>query len=92
MAMAGLWWVWIVAGFVFGVLELMVPAFVFLGFAGGAVLTGVLLGLGLVGGDSVSLLLMIFAIASAAIWAALRRAYGKHPGQVKVWTKDINDN
>ena len=40
------WWLWIVAGFALGVLEVIVPGFIFLGFAIGAALTGALIGLG----------------------------------------------
>ena len=89
--MWGVWWAWIAAGFVIGIIEVALPGFIFLGFAGGAVLVGVLLGLGLVGGDSLSLLLMIFAFASLVVWGGLRLAIGTKPGQVKVWDKDIND-
>lgn len=89
--MWGVWWAWIAAGFVIGIIEVALPGFIFLGFAGGAVLVGVLLGLGVVGGDSLSLLLMIFAFASLVVWGGLRLAIGTKPGQVKVWDKDIND-
>ena len=85
------WWVWIAGGFVVGIVEVLVPGFIFLGFAGGAMITGVALGLGLVGGDSLSLLLMIFAFACLVIWGGLRLAIGTRPGQVKVWKTDINE-
>jgi membrane protein implicated in regulation of membrane protease activity len=89
--MWGVWWAWIAAGFVIGIIEVVLPGFIFLGFAGGAIVVGVLLGLGLVGGESLSLLLMIFAFASLIVWGGLRLAIGTKPGQVKVWDKDIND-
>ncbi len=89
--MWGVWWAWIAAGFVIGIVELALPGFIFLGFAGGAMVVGVLLGLGLVGGESLSLLLMIFAFASLLVWGGLRLAIGTKPGQVKLWEKDIND-
>jgi membrane protein implicated in regulation of membrane protease activity len=89
--MWGVWWAWIAAGFVIGIIEVALPGFIFLGFAGGAIVVGVLLGLGLVGGESLSLLLMIFAFASLIVWGGLRLAIGTKPGQVKVWDKDIND-
>jgi membrane protein implicated in regulation of membrane protease activity len=85
------WWVWIAGGFVVGIIEVLVPGFIFLGFAGGAIVTGILLGFGLVGGQSLSLLLMIFAFASLVIWGALRMIIGTRPGQVKLWKTDIND-
>jgi membrane protein implicated in regulation of membrane protease activity len=84
------WWVWIVAGFALGVLEILAPGYIFLGFAIGAVLTGVLLGVGLLGG-SLPLLLMIFALLSLGAWFFLRRMMGVTKGQAKIWHKDIND-
>ena len=89
--MWGVWWVWVVAGFGLGVLEVIVPGFIFLGFAIGAVVTGVLVLVGLVGA-SVPVLVLIFALASLAAWLALRATIGVRQGQVKVWDKDINDN
>jgi inner membrane protein len=89
--MWGVWWAWIAAGFVIGIVEVALPGFIFLGFAGGAIVVGVLLGLGLVGGESLSLLLMIFAFASLLVWGGLRLVIGTKPGQVKLWEKDIND-
>ena len=53
------WWVWMVAGLVLGVLEILAPGFIFLGFAIGALLTGVLLVVGVLGG-SVPVLLESF--------------------------------
>jgi len=88
--MWNVWWVWIVAGFALGVLEILAPGYIFLGFAIGAVLTGVLLGLGVLGG-SLSLLLLVFAALSLASWLALRRSMGVTEGQTKIWHKDIND-
>ncbi len=85
------WWVWIVAGFSLGVLEVLVPGFIFLGFAIGAVLTGVLVGLGVMGG-SLPALLLVFAVLSVLAWLALRATMGVRAGQVKMWDKDINDN
>jgi uncharacterized membrane protein YgcG len=41
-----IWWVWIVAGFLLGMLEIIVPGYIFLGFAIGAVVTGILVGIG----------------------------------------------
>ncbi|WP_309665643.1 hypothetical protein [Tabrizicola sp.] len=84
------WWVWIVFGFALGVLEIMIPGFIFLGFAIGAVLTGVLVGLGMAPA-SLPVLLLVFAVASVLAWLALRRIVGVRTGQVKIWDKDVND-
>ncbi len=88
--LAGVWWAWIVLGFALGVLEVLVPGFIFLGFAIGAVLTGVLVGVGLAPA-SLPVLLLVFAIGSLVAWLVLRRILGVREGQVKVWDKDIND-
>ena len=56
--MWAVWWVWIVAGCALAVLEVLVPGFVFLGFAIGAVLVGALVGVGLLGG-SVPVLVLV---------------------------------
>lgn len=86
-----IWWVWIVAGFLIGGLEILAPGYIFLGFAIGAVVTGILLGLGVLSGGP-ALLVLTFAICSLVAWIALRRTMGVREGQVKVWDRDINDN
>ena len=85
------WWVWVVAGFALGVLEVLVPGFIFLGFAIGAVLTGVLVGIGVLTGAP-ALMLLVFAVLSVAAWLGLRATIGTQSGQVKIWDKDVNDN
>ncbi len=89
--MWAVWWAWIVAGFALGVLEVLVPGFIFLGFAIGAVVTGILVGLGLAPA-SLGALILIFAVVSLVAWFLLRRTMGVRDGQVKVWDKDINDH
>ncbi len=90
-SLAETWWAWIVLGFALGVLEILVPGFIFLGFAVGAVLTGLLVATGLVAAGPMALLL-IFAVLSVIAWLALRRTMGIREGQVKVWDRDINDS
>jgi membrane protein implicated in regulation of membrane protease activity len=85
------WWVWIVAGFLLGMLEIMVPGYIFLGFAIGAVATGILVGIS-IAPASPALLVLIFAVCSLVAWLVLRRTMGVRKGQVKVWDRDINDN
>jgi membrane protein implicated in regulation of membrane protease activity len=72
------------------VLELLGPGFICLGFAIGAVRTGVLVGIGIPAG--LPALVLIFALASLAAWFILRQTMGVRHGQVKVWDRDINDN
>ncbi|MFN6951786.1 MAG: NfeD family protein [Albidovulum sp.] len=85
-----LWWVWMIAGAVLAILEILVSGFVLLGFAIGAALTGLLLWIGILGG-SLATLILVFAVASLIAWIVLRRAAGVRQGQVKVWDRDIND-
>lgn len=84
------WWVWVVAGFALGVLEVIVPGYIFLGFAIGAVLTGILIAAGILG-SNITVTILLFALSSLAGWYALRALLGKHDGQVKIWHKDVND-
>ncbi len=84
-----LWWAWVVFGVALAVLEVLVPGFIFLGFAVGAVLVGVLVGLGLLGGSG-PVLALVFAVLSLGAWIVRRRVVGVKEGQVKVWDKDIN--
>ena len=83
------WWVWVVFGVALAVLEVLVPGFVFLGFAISAVMVGVLVAIGLIGGN-VPVLVLVFAVLALAAFVVLRRAVGVTKGQVKVWDKDIN--
>ena len=85
------WWVWVVFGVTLAVAEVMLPGFILLGFAIGAALVGLLLLIGLLGGN-LFVLILVFAIASLVAWIALRRLVGIRKGQVKIWDRDINEN
>lgn len=85
------WWVWIAAGVVLGILEVMVSGFILLGFAAGGVLTGLLILLGVLG-PSLPWTLLAFALASLLAWAGLRALFGVRRNEVKIWHKDINDH
>jgi len=85
------WWVWVVVGVTLAVAEVMLPGFILLGFAIGAALVGLLLLIGVLGGN-LFVLILIFALASLVSWIALRRLVGIRKGQVKIWDRDINDN
>lgn len=83
-------WLWVVAGLVVALAELVLPGYVFLGTAIALVVTGLLLltgiwGLGLPG------TLIATALLSFAAWLALRRWMGVRHGQVRIWHDDIND-
>jgi membrane protein implicated in regulation of membrane protease activity len=79
-----------VAGFALGVLEVLAPGFIFLGFAIGAVVTGLVVALGITA--SFPLLLLVFAVLSFVGWLILKRFFGRVEGQVKLWDRDVNDN
>ena len=73
--MWAIWWVWMAAGIALGALEVVVPGFIFLGFALGAVLTGVILLIGqFVFIFSLPMLLLIFAVASLSSGEGLTMA------------------
>lgn len=88
--MWALWWVWMAGAVALGILEIFAPGFVFLGFAVGAALTGILLAVGL--NPSLPWLLLIFAVVSLVSWLGLRRGLGIRKGQVKIWDRDINED
>jgi membrane protein implicated in regulation of membrane protease activity len=74
-----------------GILEMLLPAFIFLGFALGALAMAILLTLGLFS-ISWGWTLVLFASFSLLAYILLRLLVGLQSGQVKVWTKDINDD
>ena len=84
------WWVWMSAALVMATLEVLVPGWIFLGFAAGAFVMGLLLIIGL-GGFSLPITLVIFAVLSLAAYLAMRKIFGLRNGQVKIWDRDIND-
>lgn len=84
------WWIWLAAALVLAILETVLPGFIFLGFAIGAAVTGILLLIpGLV--PSMPVLLLIFAALSLVAWLCLRRMFALPHGQVKTFNHDIND-
>ena len=86
-----IWWVWIAIGIGLGVLEMLAPAFVLLGFAIGATIVGLGLLAGLFTSFSFAALMAIFAVASLLAWIGLRILV-KRPGDTpKVFDHDIND-
>lgn len=71
-------------------LEVLVPGYLFLGFAAGAFVMGALLLLG-VTGMSLPISLVIFSLLSLVAYLAMRKIFGLKSGQVKIWDRDIND-
>lgn len=88
-ALVTTWWAWASFGVILALAEMIVPAFVFLGFGIGALLTALLLLIGLapVGAG----LMLTFAVLSLVSWLALRHFFKPRNAQVKTFDQDIND-
>ncbi|WP_372572512.1 NfeD family protein [Ruegeria jejuensis] len=85
-----LWWVWMAFALVLVILEVAIPGFIFLGFAIGAAITGLLV-LFSIFTIGAAVLLLIFAGLSLAAWLGLRHFFALPGGQVKKFDRDIND-
>ena len=90
------WWFWGVVALGLGLLEMLAPAYAFLGFAVGAAAMAAVL---VVGGPaagwiagSLPLTLLTFAAVSAAAWAGLRAALGAPGGSAERIERDVNDD
>ena len=89
-ALLSTWWVWLAFALVLAILEVLVPGFVFLGFAIAAAIVGLMV-LGPASLLSPQMLLLIFAALSLVTWLLLRRFFSLPKGQVKTFDHDIND-
>lgn len=89
-AFLGIWWAWMAAALVFGLIEVLAPGFIFLGFALGALVMGVLVGLGYA--PSAAVLLAVFGGVSLLSWIGLKIAFRRQSSGAKVITEDVNDN
>ena len=92
------WWAWGLVALLLGLVEVLAPAWIALGFALGAALValGLLTGalgpiVALSGGYGLALLLLLFAATSILSWLALRRAFGPAAGERTVFEDDVND-
>jgi membrane protein implicated in regulation of membrane protease activity len=83
-----LWWIWAAAALVLAMLEMVVPGFIFIGFACGAALVALLVLLPVDPG--LTALLAIFAGLSLLAWIVLRRLFRKKDDQTRVIHEDIN--
>jgi membrane protein implicated in regulation of membrane protease activity len=84
------WWVWMSGALILATLEVLIPGYIFLGFAIGAGVMGLLILLG-VSATGLALTLVIFAVLSLISYLAMRKYFGLKTGQVKVWDTDINE-
>lgn len=84
-----LWWIWISVALILGLVEVMLPGNIFLGFALGALaMVPVVLALPIAG---TPLLLAIFAGLSLAAWIILRVVFRKQSSGARIVTRDINE-
>jgi len=85
-----LWWVWMAGALVLAIAEIILPGFIFLGFAIGAFAVSlILLNTGVMFG--LPALMLIFAGLSLVAWLLMRRFFAMPKGQVKRFEGDIND-
>jgi len=83
------WWVWLCISLVLALVELLIPATIFLGFALGALAMAVLVAVMPV--SSVAGLFVMFAMLSLIAWLVLRIAFRRQSSGARVVTRDIND-
>ncbi|MEO9650489.1 MAG: hypothetical protein ABJ360_11875 [Roseobacter sp.] len=84
-----LWWVWLAAALLLGLAEVLLPGFIFLGFAAAAVLMA---GFVTVAPPlSASALLAVFSILSLVCWIGLRLVFKKQSSGAEIITEDVND-
>jgi membrane protein implicated in regulation of membrane protease activity len=90
------WWVWVAAGMLLAILEVVAPGYIFVGFALGAVATGLILLAGVWPAGwmdgNLPRHLIVFAVLSVAAWLGLRQLLGVRRGQVKTFDRDINED
>ncbi len=84
------WWVWMSGALILATLEVLIPGYIFLGFAIGAGVMGVLILFG-ISATGLALTLVIFAILSLISYLVMRKMFGLKTGQVKIWDTDVND-
>lgn len=84
------WWVWMSGALILATLEVLVPGYIFLGFAIGAGVMGLLILFG-VSASGLAITLVIFSILSLIAYLVMRKVFGLKKGQVKIWETDVND-
>jgi membrane protein implicated in regulation of membrane protease activity len=84
------WWVWMSGALILATLEVLIPGYIFLGFALGAAMMGLLILIG-VSATGLALTLVIFAVLSLISYLVMRKVFGLRTGQVKIWDTDVND-
>lgn len=91
MTAAG-WWIWVLVGLGLAALEVAVPGFIFLGFAIGGIVTGLLLlAFGPLLEAVPAVIPLVFAAFSLVSWIALTRLFRRGRKGPRIWRRDIND-
>ncbi|MEL6683172.1 MAG: hypothetical protein AAFQ09_11080 [Pseudomonadota bacterium] len=85
------WWVWMSGALILATLEVLIPGYIFLGFAIGAAVVGLMILFG-ISANGLALTLVIFSVLSLISYLIMRKAFGLKTGQVKVWETDVNEN
>lgn len=88
-----IWWIWGIAAMIFAIIEVALPGYIFMGFAIGAGVTGLLMliGLGSVVGGTLGTAMLTFAVLSLVAWLVVRRLLGPHAGKTTIIDRDVNE-
>jgi membrane protein implicated in regulation of membrane protease activity len=71
-------------------LEVLIPGYIFLGFAIGAGMMGLLILFG-ISASGFAITLVIFSVLSLISYLLMRKYFALKTGQVKIWDTDVND-
>ena len=85
-----LWWVWVCVALAVGILELLAPGYIFLGFALGAFAMAGVVSVTTLGSTPATFAL--FAVLSLVGWIVLRVAFRRQSSGARIVTEDINEN
>lgn len=88
--LVAIWWVWLAAALGLAVLEVLIPGFIFLGFAIGAVAMTLLVAL-FPTLMSAPMAIAVFTGLSLVSWMVLRVVFRKQSSGARRVTHDIND-
>ncbi len=90
------YWVWFAAAIALGILEILAPGYILLGFAIAAGVMGFVFlfdgGIGSYLAGSLPITLVIFGLLALVAWIAMRKLFGARGGNAKIWETDINDD
>ena len=84
------WWAWAILALALACLEIIVPAFVFLGMAIGAGFVALVMALGGAGVIGAPISVLMFAVISLIATLVLRNVFSLPKWQVKTFDGDIN--